>query len=190
MNKIPRLTKTVRSNIILEANSTQKALDSVKFEDKDLQKLVVSSLRTMQNKKASRKEISIASAQIDGIFVALKAAAGSGTGVVDCINTCHSEWEKCKKSNSQFLCSLQSIKCLAKCAVSKSLGFTQGAIARWIIPKTRFHTFLGYTGYFSLCSVISKSVVPHTHPWIFLKFISRLRCKDFERSFFTPKTLV
>ena len=130
MNKVPRLTTKMRSTMASEASSTQKVINSVKFEDKDLQNLVVSSLRTLQNKKSSRADISVATAQIEGAFVALKAAAGSGTGVVDCINSCHSEWEKCKKTNSRFLCSLQSIKCLAKCAVSKNIGFTQGAILR------------------------------------------------------------
>jgi hypothetical protein len=54
--------------------------------------------------------------QARSLRVLLRRAGGTGT--VDCINACHSEFERCKKTSAEFLCSLQSLVCLSKCAVT------------------------------------------------------------------------
>lgn len=103
-----------------------------------LRSLVETSLDVMETANGRDDvEVERVAGQLTGVTQTIDAFAlnnnsngngAGGTGFVDCLNDCHSEWERCRRSNAQFLCSLQSMKCIMKCGTSGSnsiggLGF-------------------------------------------------------------------
>lgn len=48
-------------------------------------------------------------------FAVERLKPDGGGGLVNCLNQCDSDYEKCKKSNSTFLCGLDALSCVTKC---------------------------------------------------------------------------
>ncbi len=71
--------------------------------------------------KKNQLKLSNDEAKLRADIKKLMNADNSGTGTVDCINQCQTEYDICCNNNSGFLCGLQSIKCLLNCAGSSEV---------------------------------------------------------------------
>ena len=113
-----RITPRLRAQIEEEAKKTLRAVRASEGLDAKEKALLIDILRPLADAtKTEPVVMRMHTHVLQGIRIGggIFANGGNGTGTVDCVNTCNFEYEKCVQNNSEFLCSLQAIACLAGC---------------------------------------------------------------------------